>query len=305
MGKNKLNNNNRLRDVRKEQKISQKKLADLSGMSQSAIATYENGTRSISDEVDRILSKILRVDSLLIKQEGSSDIAITNLLSFQTKNGLSNKKLAEILNVDTSQLSRVISGKRKVTEHFFKKVEDVLNNNASELLMNINQPDGLFCFPCINRNEMGDKIYLIRKNREESLEKFGKNLTQVAGKSVVRRWEQGINIPDIERLMNIAAIGNTSATYLLYGDTFTSMLEVGKTVKKFEKLDRFYFGMRLRKIRKVSRKERHDFGQYFDPPITKWSMDKYENGKDIPNTERVIQYAYIGKVSLEFLIYGK
>ena len=33
-------------------------------------------------------------------------------------------------------------------------------------------------------------------------------------------------------------------------------------------------------------------------------MDKYENGKDIPNTDRIIQYAYIGKVSLNFLIYG-
>ncbi|MFZ4355582.1 transcriptional regulator, partial [Enterococcus gallinarum] len=29
-----------------------------------------------------------------------------------------------------------------------------------------------------------------------------------------------------------------------------------------------------------------------------------ENGKDIPNTDRIIQYAYIGKVSLNFLIYG-
>lgn len=305
MGIRKLNNSNRLREVRNEQKITQKKLADLSGFSQSAIATYENGTRSISDEVDRILSKLLHVDSLLIKQEDSTNIAMTNLLSYQAQNGLSNKKLAEMLNVSTSLLSRVIGGKRKVTEDFLKKVEDVLINNASELLMNINQPDGSFCFPILDRHEMGNRIHQIRKNREETLEKFGKNLTQIAGKNVVARWENGINIPDIERLMNIAAIGNTSATYLIYGDSFASMLEVGKTVKKFEKLERCYFGLRLRKIRKASGMGRHDFGQFFNPPITKWSMDRYENGKDIPNTERVIQYAYIGKVSLEFLIYGK
>ena len=38
--------------------------------------------------------------------------------------------------------------------------------------------------------------------------------------------------------------------------------------------------------------------------MNKCKMDKYENGKDIPNTDRIIQYAYIGKVSLDFLIYG-
>lgn len=38
--------------------------------------------------------------------------------------------------------------------------------------------------------------------------------------------------------------------------------------------------------------------------MNKSKMDKYEDGKDIPNTDRIIQYAYIGKVSLEFLIYG-
>lgn len=38
--------------------------------------------------------------------------------------------------------------------------------------------------------------------------------------------------------------------------------------------------------------------------MNKCKMDKYEDGKDIPNTDCIIQYAYIGKVSLEFLIYG-
>ena len=34
--------------------------------------------------------------------------------------------------------------------------------------------------------------------------------------------------------------------------------------------------------------------------MNKCKMDKYEDGKDIPNTARIIQYAHIGKVSLEF-----
>ena len=82
------------------------------------------------------------------------------------------------------------------------------------------------------------------------------------------------------------------------------MLKKGKKIRKFEKLAPSMLGVRFRKIRSDYRLERINFGKLFSPSITKWSIDKYENGKDVPNTERIIQYAYIGKVSLEFLIYG-
>ena len=120
----------------------------------------------------------------------------------------------------------------------------------------------------------------------------------------MNRWEKGTNIPDIERLMNVAYLGKVTVPYILYGDTFSKMLKKGHKISKFEKLDPFRMGLRLRKIRRDYRLEREDFGNLFSPPITKWSMDRYENGKDIPNTDRIIQYAYIGKVSLEFLVYG-
>ena len=151
---------------------------------------------------------------------------------------------------------------------------------------------------------MGKRIQEIRKARGETLEKFGKKFTRPAGKNVVTRWEKGINIPDIERLMNVAYLGKVTVPYILYGETFNKMLRKGNKVSKFEKLDPFRMGLRFRKIRRDYRLEREDFGKFFSPPITKWSMDRYENGKDIPNTDRTIQYAYIGKVSLEFLIYG-
>ena len=151
---------------------------------------------------------------------------------------------------------------------------------------------------------MGKRIQEIRKNRGETLEKIGKTFSRPAGKNVVNRWEKGTNIPDIERLMNVAYLGKVTVSYILYGDIYRKMLKVGNKVNQFEKLDPFRMGLRLRKIRRDYRLEREDFGKFFSPPITKWSMDRYENGKDIPNTDRIIQYAYIGKVSLEFLVYG-
>ncbi|MGM0157376.1 hypothetical protein IGI47_001687 [Enterococcus sp. AZ191] len=54
-----------LKSLRKEKKLSQKKLADLAGISQSTLVKYEKGTRKIPKDVDYILSKILNVETLL------------------------------------------------------------------------------------------------------------------------------------------------------------------------------------------------------------------------------------------------
>ncbi|EGO2693366.1 helix-turn-helix transcriptional regulator, partial [Enterococcus faecalis] len=51
------NSGNILKSLRKEQKLTQKKLSELTGISQSALVKYENGTRGISKNVDIALSK--------------------------------------------------------------------------------------------------------------------------------------------------------------------------------------------------------------------------------------------------------
>ncbi|EOG03962.1 hypothetical protein WOY_01355 [Enterococcus faecium EnGen0372] len=172
------------------------------------------------------------------------------------------------------------------------------------LTMDIKQDNVSFKTPVIDKIAMGKRIQEIRKKRGETLENLGKNFTRPAGKNVVNRWEKGTNIPDIERLLNVVCLGKVTVPYILYGDTFSKILKSGNKINQFEKLGPFRMGLRFRKIRRDYRLEREDFGKLFSPPVTKWSMDRYENGKDIPNTNRIIQYAYIGKVSLEFLIYG-
>ena len=219
-------------------------------------------------------------------------------------NKLLNKELATKVGTSEVSLSYVLNGKRKPSKEMQQKIAVFLSNDGKEILMDIKQDDGSFKLPIVDKIAMGKRIQEIRKNRGETLEKFGKNFTRLAGKNVVNRWEKGANIPDIERLMNVAYLGKVTVPYILYGETFCKMLKRGNTINQFEKLDPFRMGLRFRKIRRDYRLEREAFGKFFSPPITKWSMDKYENGKDIPNTDRIIQYAYIGRVSLEFLIYG-
>ncbi|EHG8747231.1 TPA: helix-turn-helix domain-containing protein [Enterococcus faecium] len=293
-----------LKSLRQEQKLSQKKLAKLTGISQSTLVKYEQGKRKISKEVDIALSKILNVDTLLKDEVDKLELLIDQIIEYIDMNRLLNKDLAAKIGINEVSLSYVLNGKRKPSKEIQQKFIAFLSVDGKEILMDIEQDDGSFKFPIVDKIAMGKRIQEIRKNRSETLEKFGKQFTRPAGKNVVNRWEKGTNIPDIERLMNVALLGEVTVPYILYGDTFTNMLKKGKKVRHFEKLDPFRLGLRLRKARRDYRLEREDFGKFFSPPITKWSMDKYENGKDIPNTDRIIQYAYIGKVSLEFLIYG-
>ena len=293
-----------LKSLRKEKKMSQKKLADLAGISQSALVKYEKVTRKIPKDVDVTLSKILNVETLLKDETDRVELLIDQLIAYRNMNKLLNKELSTKVGTSEVSLSYVLNGKRKPSKEMQQKIAVFLFNDGKEILMDIKQDDGSFKLPFVDKIAMGKRIQKIRKNRGETLEKFGKNFTQPAGKNVVNRWEKGTNIPDIERLMNVAYLGKVTVPYILYGETFSKMLKRGNTINQFEKLDSFRMGLRFRKIRRDYRLEREDFGKFFSPPITKWSMDKYENGKDIPNTDRIIQYAYIGKVSLEFLIYG-
>ncbi|EOT43242.1 helix-turn-helix domain-containing protein [Enterococcus dispar] len=293
-----------LKSLRKEKKMSQKNLADLAGISQSALVKYEKGTRKIPKDVDDTLSKILNVETLLKDEKNRVGLLIDQLIAYRDMNKLLNKELATKVGTSEVSLSYVLNGKRKPSKEMQQKIAVFLSNDGKEILMDIKQDDGSFKLPIVDKIAMGKRIQEIRKNRGETLEKFGKNFTRLAGKNVVNRWEKGANIPDIERLMNVAYLGKVTVPYILYGETFSKMLKRGNRINQFEKLDPFRMGLRFRKIRRDYRLEREDFGKFFSPPITKWSMDKYENGKDIPNTDRIIQYAYIGKVSLDFLIYG-
>lgn len=104
--------------------------------------------------------------------------------------------------------------------------------------------------------------------------------------------------------MNISYLGNVTVPYLLYGSIYQDILLEGEKVSHFNQPNPINLGLRLRRIRRYNALERVEFGTFFNPPISKWSMDRYENGKDIPNVNRIIQYAYLGDISLEFLIYG-
>lgn len=67
----------------------------------------------------------------------------------------------------------------------------------------------------INKKQVGERIFSIRKNMNLTLEQFGAILQ--ASKSNVSKWELGKVLPRRERLIEIAELGKTSVEELLYG----------------------------------------------------------------------------------------
>ncbi|HFM6461357.1 TPA: helix-turn-helix domain-containing protein [Enterococcus faecium] len=293
-----------LKSLRKEKKLSQKKLADLAGISQSTLVKYEKGSRKIPKDVDNTLSKILNIETLIKDEEDKIEILIGKLIAYRDMNKLLNKELADNIGISEALLSYVLNRKRNPSKEMQKKIDIFLLSNEKEILKEINRDSEIFSLSKDDKIVMGKRIREVRKNREETLEKFGKNFTIYTGKNVISRWEKGINIPDIEKLMNIAYLGKVTVPYLMYGEDYKNILPKDERVSDFKKINSFSMGLRMRKIRKDYYLEREEFGKLFSPSISKWSIDRYENGRDIPNTNRIIQYAYIGNLSLEFLIYG-
>ncbi|NRC82747.1 helix-turn-helix domain-containing protein [Enterococcus faecalis] len=293
-----------IKSLRKEKKLSQKKLADLAGISQSTLVKYEKGSRKIPKDVDNTLSKILNIETLIKDEEDKIEILIGKLIAYRDMNKLLNKELADNIGISEVLLSYVLNRKRNPSKEMQKKIDIFLLSNEKEILKEINRDSEIFSLSKDDKIVMGKRIREVRKNREETLEKFGKNFTIYTGKNVISRWEKGINIPDIEKLMNIAYLGKVTVPYLMYGEDYKNILPKDERVSDFKKINSFSMGLRMRKIRKDYYLEREEFGKLFSPSISKWSIDRYENGRDIPNTNRIIQYAYIGNLSLEFLIYG-
>ncbi|MDH9161269.1 helix-turn-helix transcriptional regulator [Staphylococcus succinus] len=68
----------------------------------------------------------------------------------------------------------------------------------------------------IDRKFIGYRIASLRAGEGWSQEKFGE--AYAAGKTVVSKWENGINIPSMERLKEIANNFNVTVEWLLYGE---------------------------------------------------------------------------------------
>jgi DNA-binding helix-turn-helix protein len=87
----------------------------------------------------------------------------------------------------------------------------------------------------IDKKEVGRRIKQLRISKGYTLEAFGKLFG--AGKSNVRTWENGISLPNKDRLYNISKIAGITVNELLYGNTEKDVEEIYQRLIKLPKED--------------------------------------------------------------------
>lgn len=144
--------------------------------------------------------------------------------------------------------------------------------------------------PTIDKKKVGERIHKIRINltsKKMSLESFGKLLNPPSDKSSVRKWEQGMNLPNNERLKQIAELGNVSTDYLLFGKQING------------------YGQIIKDIRIDLGLSKKDFGALFNTEVSESDVENWEDENVIPSLTELETIAEHGEISPMEILFGK
>lgn len=136
----------------------------------------------------------------------------------------------------------------------------------------------------------GEKIKNIRTELNLTLEEFGKMLSPPAPKSLVWNWERERNLPNKERLEQIAILGNVSIDYLL----------TGNSIKKNG------YGERIKAIQRDKIKTTQEaFGRLFNPQVPSEEVEAWENESLLPTAKQIEKLTKLGEIDYRELILEK
>ena len=136
----------------------------------------------------------------------------------------------------------------------------------------------------------GEKIKNIRTELNLTLEEFGKMLSPPAPKSLVWNWERERNLPNKERLEQIAILGNVSIDYL----------PTGNSIKKNG------YGERIKAIQRDKIKTTQEaFGRLFNPQVPSEEVEVWENESLLPTAKQIEKLTKLGEIDYRELILEK
>lgn len=141
----------------------------------------------------------------------------------------------------------------------------------------------------LDNKKVGQRIRKIRESQKDnnSFRKFGSLLSPPISGGGVKNWEDGVNLPNKERLYQIAKLGGVSTDYLLYGKQNTG---IGKRLKeKREKL-------------KISTNE---LAKYIGFDTTEADIISWEEEDSVPNEDQLIELADVLSTTMSYLLLGK
>ena len=98
----------------------------------------------------------------------------------------------------------------------------------------------------VDKKAVGSRIKQIRLNKGYTLESFGKLFG--ASKGNVQQWENGISLPNKERLATISKIADMTVNELLYGNPEKDKEELFEGIIKLPRGDVIDLMMRVAKV---------------------------------------------------------
>lgn len=129
----------------------------------------------------------------------------------------------------------------------------------------------------MDKKAIGQKIKEIRLNRGMTLEEFGKMFG--ASKSNVRKWENAESLPNKSRMKKIADLAGVSVSEFVSNHT----------------------GEKIKEIRLGLGENLETFSARFD--ANRGLASAWENGRFIPNPERLLTIAKLGGMTVEQLLH--
>lgn len=134
-----------LRAIRKLRGFNQRQLAEELGVTQATLSGWETGKYEPDITSLKKISVILSVslDSLILDENIDSKIypALTNLKAIRESKGLTQKEVADDLEIGTSTLSQYETGKREPDNSTLVKIADYFNCSVDYLLGRVDSPE--------------------------------------------------------------------------------------------------------------------------------------------------------------------
>jgi len=142
----------------------------------------------------------------------------------------------------------------------------------------------------IDNSKVGERIKKIRMNyngTKLTQQEFAELLNPVVDKSAVRKWEKGLNLPNKERLSQIAQIGNVTTDYLLFGKTLNG------------------HGERIKSIREDLGLTLEEFGHLFSPVLSAQTIASWESENLLPDLKQMRVIGNLVGIDYKEILFGK
>lgn len=147
----------------------------------------------------------------------------------------------------------------------------------------------LFTMTSIDNSKVGERIKKIRLNyngKKLTQQEFAELLNPVVDKSAVRKWEKGLNLPNKERLAQIAQIGNVTTDYLLFGKTLNG------------------HGERIKSIREDLGLTLEEFGHLFSPVLSSQTISNWESENLLPDLKQIRVIGNLVGIDYREILFG-